>query len=162
MNETAANPEKLAKAKEMALGFIDQAWINTLTHPMVIFILVFALAVLFLARTGLWRSAPVKSEAVAVASATVPSEVKSTMPAQTAVAAVPPVFALPVGSGSSIETLIAQLHAETTARTDRALALSEEALNLHAAALDQLTRMNDALNRLVAQVDGATAAEDPV
>jgi uncharacterized protein (DUF1778 family) len=59
-----------------------------------------------------------------------------------------------------IEALIAYQHAETTARTERALALSEEALRLHAASLDQLTKMNAALNRLIAQVDSASAVEE--
>jgi hypothetical protein len=161
VNETAVNPEKLGKAKELALGFIDQAWINTLSHPLIIFILVFAVAVLFLARTGLWRGGQTRSEA-ARPQAQVSHPVSPTF-ASAAIARVPPAFVMPAAGGVPIETLIAHQHAETAARSDRALALSEEALRLHAAALEELTRMNDTLARLVQQVDGAQAgvAEEP-
>jgi hypothetical protein len=154
VNETVVATEKFAKAKELALGFIDQAWINALTHPITIFILVFALAVLFLARTGLWRGGLAKPEAASRLDAAQPATIASAQPMAQ------PAMALPAGRAVPIEALIAYQHAETTARTERALALSEEALRLHAASLDQLTKMNAALNRLIAQVDSASAVEE--
>ena len=160
MNETAANPEKLAKAKDVALSFIDQAWFNTLTDPMVIFMLVFALAILFLARTGLWRGGQAKQEAAKPPAATDPATFVPVQPALAMPQMARPAMLVPAAGAVPLEAIIAHQHAETTARTDRALALSEEALRLHAAALDELTKMNDALNRLVAQVEGAAAAQE--
>jgi hypothetical protein len=46
------------------------------------------------------------------------------------------------------EEMIVRQYAETNARSDRALAQSDEAIRLHAAALDQLSSMNETLTRL--------------
>ncbi len=161
MNETVAATEKAVKAKQLLLGFIDPAWINMLMHPMVIFMLVFALAILFLARTGLWRAKldePKGAEAAPAKPATKPI-VTARMPVAPPSQSVarPADEPLAIVSMGGIEELIARQHAETADRADRALAISEEALRLHAAALDELARMNDLLTRLVQQVDGAQA-----
>ncbi len=166
MNETVTATEKAVKAKQLLLGFIDPAWINALSHPMVIFILVFALAILFLARTGLWRAK--LDEPQAAAAMPIPSATKPIVAARMPV--VPPSQSvarpadepLSIVSMGAIEDLIARQHAETADRADRALAISEEALRLHAAALDELARMNDSLARLVQQVDGVQATAETV
>lgn len=54
----------------------------------------------------------------------------------------------------TFEDMIARQHAETNARTDRALAQSEEAVRLHAAAIEELAAMNAKLERLVGALDG--------
>lgn len=166
VNETVAATEKAVKAKQLLLGFIDPAWLNVLSHPMVIFILVFALAILFLARTGLWR-AKLDEPQTATATLAQPAA-KPVVIARMPVAppnqsvARPDDEPLSIVSMGAIEDLIARQHAETADRADRALAISEEALRLHAAALDELARMNDSLARLVQQVDGVQASAEPV
>ncbi len=164
MNETVTATEKAVKAKQLLLGFIDPAWINALTHPMVIFILVFALAILFLARTGLWRAKldePQAATATPAQSATKPivaARMPVVPPSQSV--ARPDDEPLAIVSMGGIEDLIARQHAETADRADRALAISEEALRLHAAALEELARMNESLARLVQQVDGVQASAE--
>ena len=54
----------------------------------------------------------------------------------------------------TFEDMIARQHAETNMRADRALAQSEEAVRLHAAALEELATMNAKLERLVGALDG--------
>ena len=54
----------------------------------------------------------------------------------------------------TFEDMIARQHAETNTRADRALAQSEEAVRLYAAALDELAAMNAKLERLVGALDG--------
>lgn len=165
MNETVTATEKAVKAKQLLLGFIDPAWLSALSHPMVIFILVFAVAILFLARTGLWRAKLDEPKAAETAPALpavktiAAARMSAAPPSQSA--ARPADEPLAIVSIGSIEELIARQHAETADRADRALAISEEALRLHAAALDELARMNDSLARLVQQVDGVQATAEP-
>ncbi|MGQ0457403.1 MAG: hypothetical protein ACT4OU_10110 [Hyphomicrobium sp.] len=58
-----------------------------------------------------------------------------------------------VDQNKEFEDLVANQYRETNARADRALAQSDEALKLHAAALDQLTRMNETLARVAMTLD---------
>lgn len=165
VNETVAATEKIAKAKQLLLGLIDPGWLSVLAHPMVIFVLVFAVAILFLARTGLWnpsvRQAALEP-AIPSPSAPAPERLVARMPAAPPTQSVAAMGEEPLSivSMGAIEAMMARQHEETALRADRALAISEEALRLHAAALDELAKMNDALNRLVAQVDGATAGPE--
>lgn len=53
----------------------------------------------------------------------------------------------------SLEDMIASQYRETNARADRALTQSDEAIRLHAAALSQLSEMNNKLARLVASIE---------
>jgi hypothetical protein len=54
----------------------------------------------------------------------------------------------------TFEDMIARQYAETNSRSDRALSQSEEAIRLHAAALEQLSSMNETLRRLAELVEG--------
>jgi hypothetical protein len=58
-----------------------------------------------------------------------------------------------VDQNKAFEDLVANQYRETNARADRALAQSDEALKLHAAALEQLTRMNEALAGVARKLD---------
>ncbi|MGQ0673734.1 MAG: hypothetical protein ACT4N2_12775 [Hyphomicrobium sp.] len=61
----------------------------------------------------------------------------------------------------SIEDLIAQQYRETNERDDRALSMSEEAIRLHAAALEQLASMNRTLARLAELRDTPSDSTQP-
>lgn len=54
----------------------------------------------------------------------------------------------------TFEEMIAKQYSEANERADRALAQSEEAIRLHAAALEQLARMNDTLTRVAGKLAG--------
>jgi hypothetical protein len=54
----------------------------------------------------------------------------------------------------TFEDMIARQYAQTFSRSDRALSQSEEAIRLHAAALEQLSNMNETLRRLAELVEG--------
>lgn len=54
----------------------------------------------------------------------------------------------------AFEDMIASQYNETNARTDRALAQSDEALRLHAAALAELAAMNATLTRVAELLEG--------
>lgn len=56
----------------------------------------------------------------------------------------------------SFEELISRQYAETNSRSDQALAQSAEAIRLHAAALAQLTAMNEALSKLASKLETGT------
>lgn len=58
-----------------------------------------------------------------------------------------------VDQNKEFEDLVANQYRETNARADRALSQSDEALKLHAAALEQLTRMNETLAGVARQLD---------
>lgn len=52
-----------------------------------------------------------------------------------------------------MEEIIAKQYAETNARADKALMQGEEAIRLHAEALEQLKGMNDAISRLTLLIE---------
>lgn len=54
----------------------------------------------------------------------------------------------------AFEAMIAKQYGETNTRTDRALAQSDEAIRLHAAALAELAAMNTTLTRVAALLEG--------
>lgn len=58
-----------------------------------------------------------------------------------------------VAQNKAFEDMIARQYSETNERSDRALAQSDEALRLHSAALDQLTRMNETLARVALKLE---------
>lgn len=53
----------------------------------------------------------------------------------------------------AFEQIISRHYADSNARTDRALAQGEEAVRLHAEALEQLKGLNDAVARLAAFIE---------
>ena len=58
-----------------------------------------------------------------------------------------------VEQNKAFEDMIAKQYIETNERTDKALTQSNEAIRLHAASLEQLTSMNNALSRLAAVLE---------
>ncbi|MFN0219444.1 MAG: hypothetical protein ACKVP4_11590 [Hyphomicrobium sp.] len=58
-----------------------------------------------------------------------------------------------VQQNREFEDLVARQYRESNERADRALAQSDDALKLHAAALDQLTRMNESIGRLAMKLE---------
>ena len=60
-----------------------------------------------------------------------------------------------VDQNKEFEEIVANQYRETNVRADKALAQSAEALKLHAAALEQLQRMNDTLARVARKVEAA-------
>ena len=58
-----------------------------------------------------------------------------------------------IEQNQSIEDMIAKQYAETNARADRAISQSGEAIRLHAAALEQLGRMNATMSKLAALIE---------
>ena len=58
-----------------------------------------------------------------------------------------------VEQNKAFEDMIAKQYIETNERTDKALTQSDEAIRLHAASLEQLTSMNNALSRLAAVLE---------
>jgi hypothetical protein len=58
-----------------------------------------------------------------------------------------------VEQNKAFEDMIAKQYVETNERTDKALAQSDEAIRLHAASLEHLASMNQALTRLAAVLE---------
>lgn len=59
-----------------------------------------------------------------------------------------------LAQNKAYEDLIARQYQETNARSDQALSQSEEALRLHQAMLDELQRLNGAVARMAAALEG--------
>lgn len=61
----------------------------------------------------------------------------------------------------TFEEMIAKQYAESNERADRALAQSDDAIRLHAAALEQLARMNDTLARVALKIEAGGGQGQP-